>query len=555
MRREDTGHVRDAIAVVGWSSGAEHVLSEVELTRERELVEIDARVGDEAAREYGAELSASGRAPFYLRYPRGALRRLRQSPIGALGKRAVRRAERERWRIRHRLARGHSLEQFPPGLELAAVPADDRAGNDLLAATASTHLVFVRDGAELTTDGAAAIADAIAHDPDVELLYGDSRRRNGVRFRAPAFSPLRLREEDYLGPIVVVSVRALRARGGFRSEADGALLLDFALRTPALAVRRLREVLGVGEPFDRPSGAEEAAAAGVVRAVLESSRVGAVVTTKGGIRSVEYEIEGEPLVSIIIPTRGSSGIVAGSVRTFVTEAVRGICDRTTWRNVEIVVVADDATPQVVIEELIEIAGDRLVLVRWSEPFNFSAKMNRGIAVSRGEYLLMLNDDIDIVTPDWIEHMLGLAQQPGVGMVGALLYFEDGAVQHLGHIYQGGGAGHVAFGIIPGALAPLAELAVTREVSGATAACALLPVSVVRDIGGFSTQFPGNYNDVDMSLKVRSAGYSVVVTGAARLYHFESRTREATVLPSEFASLARRWSSQIHEDEYSRELEN
>lgn len=547
--------MRDWSAVVGWSSSVEHVLSEAELASEQELKDIDARAGDEAAREHGAELPPPGRALVYLRYPRGALRRLRQSRIGAFGKRVIRKAERERWRIRHRLAHRRLLEHFPPGLQVAADPDDARAGNDLLAVATSTHLVFVRDGSELTREGADAIAAAIAQDPAVELLYGDSRRPNGLRFRAPAFSPLRLREEDYLGPIIAVSVRALRARGGFRAAADGALLLDVALRTPVSAVRRLREVLGVGEPFDRPAGVEEAAAARAVQTILQESHADAVVTSEAGIRSVEYAIEGEPLISIIIPTRGSSGIVAGSVRTFVTEAVRGICNRTSWQNVEVVIVADDATPQAVIDDLVDIAGERLVLVRWSEPFNFSAKMNRGIAVSRGEYLLMLNDDIDIITPDWIERMLGLAQQPGVGMVGALLYFEDGAVQHLGHIYQGGAAGHVGFGVIPGALMPLAELAVTREVSGATAACALLPASLVRDIGGFSVLFPGNYNDVDLSLKVRSSGHSIVVSGAARLYHFESRTREAAVLPSEFARLARRWGSLIQQDEYSRELEH
>lgn len=555
MTREDTDHVSEAIAVVGWSSSAEHVVSQAELAREQELVDVDARVGDAAAAEHGAELAQPGPMPFFVRYPRGAVRRLRQSPVGAFGKRVIRKAERERWRIRHRVARRPSLAALVPELQLASVPVDARAGNALLAAATATHLVFVRDGAELTVEGAKAIAQAIEQDPAVELLYGDIRRPSGVRFRAPAFSPIRLREEDYLGPLVVVGVRALQDRGGFRPDADGALLLDVALRTPARAVKRLRDVLGVGEPLVRPAGTEEAAAARVVQAVLDESRVAATVTTSAGIRSVQYAIQGEPLVSIIIPTRGSSGIVAGSTRTFVVEAVRGICDRTTWRNVEIIVVADDATPQSVIDELVEIAGDRLVLLRWSEPFNFSAKMNRGIAVSQGEYLLMLNDDIDIVTPDWIEHMLGLAQQPGVGMVGALLYFEDGAIQHLGHIYQGGGAGHVGFGITPGALAPLAELAVTREVSGATAACALLPASLVRDIGGYSVLFPGNYNDVDLSLKVRSSGRSIVVTGAARLYHFESRTREAAVLPSEFAALARRWHALIQQDEYSRELEH
>lgn len=547
--------MRDAVAAVAWKSSAEHLLTDDERHRELELRVTDAAIGDRAASEFGEELPPARRMPFYVRYPRGALRRLAASPAGPFARKIVRRLERERWRLGHRLERALRGRPKARRLEVVELPTDAAAGNALLRSTRASHLVFVRPGAEVTRDGLRAITESLDAEPGLELVYGDSRRANGVRFRAPGFSPVRLREEDYLGPVLVAAVEPLRGRGGFRGNADGAHALDVALRADPFRIRRLREVLGIGEPIDRPVGTNADAAARVVREHLEAIGITATVRTDAGYRIVDYPITGEPLVSIIIPTRGSSGDVVGSDRTFVVEAVRGIRDRTTWRNVEIIVVADDATPQPVVDELVEIARDRLVLVRWSEPFNFSAKMNRGIAVARGEYHLMLNDDIDVVSSDWIERMLGLAQQDGIGMVGAMLYFEDGAVQHLGHIHQGGGAGHVGFGLSPGALAPLAALSVTREVSGSTAACALLRNDVVREVGGFSTAFPGNYNDVDLSLKVRLTGRSIVVTGAARLYHFESRTREAAVLPSEFDALARRWMSLIQHDEYSRELEH
>ncbi|MFD4423034.1 glycosyltransferase [Agromyces sp. NPDC058484] len=546
--------MRHAVAAVGWSSSTEHVLSDVERDRERHLHDIDAEVGEIVSRDSGGEVPSPRTRPFFVRYPLGAMRRVAASPLGPFARKVMRRIERERWRVGHRLARPRSTDRELLGIEVAALPADAVAGNALLESARTSHIALLRPGSELTGSGLRAIRRALDQEPGIELLFGDSRLPHGVRYRAPAFSPIRLREEDTLGPVVVVAVDALRARGGFRPHADDAHALDIALRATPSAVRRLREVIGVGRPIERPIGAEAEAAAAVVRAHLEELGIAATVTTDAGYRWVEYPVVGEPLVSILIPTRGSSGEVAGTNRTFVVEAVRDIRDRTTWRNVEIVVVADDATPQSVIDELVEVAGDRLVLVRWSESFNFSAKMNRGAAVARGDYLLMLNDDVDVVTPDWIERMLGLAQQHGIGMVGAMLYFEDGAVQHLGHLYQGGGAGHVAFGVTPGALAPIAALAVTREVSGVTAACALLPADVVEEVGGFSPLFPGNYNDVDLSLKVRSSGRTIVCTGAARLYHFESRTREATVLPSEFAALARRWKSMIQHDEYSRELE-
>ncbi|MDR6904659.1 GT2 family glycosyltransferase [Agromyces sp. 3263] len=529
-------------------------MSDVERDREAQFGVVDALMGQREASTHGRELPAHTPMPFYVRYPRGAMRRVVASPLGPLARIGIRRLERERWRLGHFLARRRPVHLSAAGIDVAEVPGDAVVGNAMLASTNASHLVLVRPGSEVTASGLAEVRRLLEREPGVELVYGDSRSARGVRFRAPAFSPVRLREEDYLGPAVVLNVEALRTRGGFRAAADGAHVLDIALRTPATAVTRVREVIGVGQPVDRPLEAAGDAAARVVSEHLEQIGVAGTVTTESGYRTVEYPVLGRPLVSIIMPTRGSSGAVAGSERTFVVEAVRGICERTTWGEVEIVLVADDATPQAVIDEVEALAGDRLVLVRWSEAFNFSAKMNRGAAVARGDYLLMLNDDVEVVTPDWIERMLGLAQQDGIGMVGAMLFFDDGSVQHLGHIYQGGGAGHVAFGVTPGALRPLASLTVTREVSGVTAACALLPADVVREVGGFSPLFPGNYNDVDLSLKVRSTGRSVVCTGAARLYHFESRTREATVLPSEFATLARRWDALIQRDEYSRELE-
>jgi GT2 family glycosyltransferase len=99
-----------------------------------------------------------------------------------------------------------------------------------------------------------------------------------------------------------------------------------------------------------------------------------------------------------------------------------------------------------------------------------------------------------------------------------------------------------------------ELAVTREVSGVTAACAMIRASDFAEAGGFSRRFPGNYNDVDLCLKVRDRGLTVLVTGDARWYHFESKTRDATVLPSESAALSERWAARLQRDEYSRDQE-
>jgi hypothetical protein len=295
--------------------------------------------------------------------------------------------------------------------------------------------------------------------------------------------------------------------------------------------------------------AELVAQDAAVRHHLISIGIDAEISHPDGVsRRLHYRLESEPLVSIVIPTRGTTASIHGRQSTLVVDAVKGILERSTYTNLEFVVVADDPTPQEVVDELRRL-GDRVKLVRWRGPFNFSAKLNRGAAYSSGDYLVLLNDDVELLSPDWIETMLGLAQQPGIGMVGALLFFEDGTIQHAGHLYKDSSAGHIAFGWEPGRDDALGALAVEREVSGVTAACAMVRANVYAEVGGFSDLLPGNYNDVDFSLKIRQTGRSIVLTPFARLHHFESKSRVATVAPSELAALRLRWQHRLLVDGY------
>lgn len=530
-----------------WHSAREVVIGEAERRWEAELSAVDHAIAERAAEQYGLVVE---HPPLTLqrRIRGGVMRRVRGTGAPALAKKVLRRSRRELWRARGRAA---AAETGSAVLRVAIAPATADEGARLLAETAEPYLALLRPGARLAPGATAAVEQAAREHPDAEVFIGDSRRPNGVPTLAPDHSVFRLREIDDLGPVVVVAVAALRDHGGFRAGADGAQLLEVVLRSDAARVIRLPHDLGIGEPLDLPSGEPADRAAAVVAASLERDAVDATVTAVGGIREVVYRPAGVPMVSIIIPTRGGSDRVAGRDRAFVVEAVRGIVERTTWSDYELVVVADDPTPQSVVDELEAIAGERLRLVRWSEPFNFSSKMNRGAAIARGEYLLMLNDDVELLTPDWLEQLVGLAQQPGVGLVGTALYFEDGSIQHLGHRYERGAAGHVGFGLMPGALVDPGQLATTREVSGVTAACALVPAALFADVGGFSDEFAGNYNDVDLAQKIGDLGRHILVLGRVKLYHFESRTRDAKVLPHETDRLHARWGRRLQHDRFAR----
>ena len=292
----------------------------------------------------------------------------------------------------------------------------------------------------------------------------------GLPLLRPAYSPLRLRSNDYLGPVVGLRVSAVRELGGFRTEARRAQLLDLVLRSQrdGRQAALLPVILATEDLAPGDFAGTSAAQAAVVASHLAERGVGATIDeVEPFLRRVRYEIVGDPLVSVVIPTRGGRAQIAGTDRVLVVEAIRGIVERSTYRNLEFVVVADAETPDEVVASLEELCGDRLHLVLWDAPFNFSAKMNRGAVVARGDYLLLLNDDVEIVTDDWIETMLGLAQQDGVGMVGAQLYFEDSTVQHAGQVYTGGVAGHAAFGWAGGRDDSIRSMTTDHEVSGVT----------------------------------------------------------------------------------------
>jgi len=435
-------------------------------------------------------------------------------------------------------------------------PATREALGALLdaAEAAGARLIVWLRGGRLHADALSVLGEVFERYPDSVLGYGDWSGPAG-RIRPPAYSPLRLLEHDYLGPVVAFPPASLRELLAGASDEPGSEVdaLDLVLAfdgAPAAAVTVPRTLAALASQPESQRRANDDRALRSVRRRLRET--GASVEPRAeGVRRVRFAVQGRPLVSVIIPTRGGSATVAGRERVLVVEAVRGIVERTAYDNVELVVVADEQTPQPVVDALAELAGDRLRLVRFTGPFNFSEKVNAGAVAARGEHLLLLNDDIEIVHPDWLERMVALVQRPGVGAVGALLYFEDSTIQHAGHLYEHGQAGHIAIGWHGGQRDPLHTLEVVRETSGATAACLLVPAEVFAEVGGFCTLLPGNYNDADFCMKLRAGGRSVVVTPDARLYHFESKTRDATVLRSEIATLRRRWVRQAQVDVYFR----
>ena len=325
-------------------------------------------------------------------------------------------------------------------------------------------LCFAGEGTVSVLRAGRLLSEAISQSPETDIFYTDEEdAATGERFLKPAFSPERLRSQDYISATAFFRASLIASIGSIRHDRPGAELYDLTLRATASS----SNVLHITETiFDRPrvrpplpSDEDAATVRESIRRTLEDhlgSTGGGAVESVGnsGTHVTHRAVIGSPLVSIIIPTRGDSAMIRGSNRCLVIEAVRSVVELSSYSNIEFVLVIDDVVPAKVTEQLVAIAGDRIRFVPWSSPFSFSGKMNLGVLHSRGEYLLFLNDDVEVISPGWIEAMLSLAQLPGAGLAGAMLYFEDDTIQHAGHAYYRSDVTHIGLNSERGAAGQL-----------------------------------------------------------------------------------------------------
>jgi O-antigen biosynthesis protein len=434
------------------------------------------------------------------------------------------------------------------------------ASNVALDEVAGEYVVMLDHDDVLAPRALERLAAALGAAPSASFAYSDNDllRADGrltSPFLKPDFSPERLRHQNYVLHCVMARADAMRQVGGFRPGFDGAQDHDLVLRLSEVGdVVHVPEVLyhwreapaSVAANADAKPYAYDAG----VRAVQSHcDRVGIDAVAERGAYDGVYRLlrrVPDATVSVIVPTRGTRREVWGRERTLVVEAVRSIVERSPYTRVEFVVVADTATPPAVRRELATLPGVRIV--EFDDPFNFSAKCNLGAAQATGELLLFLNDDTELIEPGSIAEMASLAAEDGVGLVGAKLLFEDGTMQHAGHVYPGL-CTHALIGYPGDHPGPYRMASVVRECSGVTAAAAMIRADRFAEVGRFDAALPHNFNDVDLSLRLRRAGYRNLWTPFASWYHLESATRDPATGDAERALVLSRWRAEIERDPY------
>jgi O-antigen biosynthesis protein len=442
------------------------------------------------------------------------------------------------------------------------------ATNAALEHATGEFVVFLDHDDELTIDALDVVASTIDAADRPDMLYSDEVKladNGGLYdwFAKPDWSPERLRGHNYCNHLTVARTTLVKDLGGLRSEFDGAQDHDLVLRIgeqtkrvvhiPRVLYRwRATADSTASDPTAKP--AATVAGCRAIREHLQRVGIDAEVTAPnpGRYRSLR-RLQRHPSVSIIIPTRGDTKRVGGRPIDLVVNAVESITSTSRYPGVEFVVVHDRETPEHILKRLSALVGPSLVLAEWQEPFHFSRQVNLGVVRSSGEIVVLLNDDTEVITPDWLETLVGFLEECDVGMVGPMLLLADGRIQSAGHHYSPTPL-HVGAGAAADDPGPHAMFTVAGERSGVTAACAALRRDVFFEVGGLSVCFPICYNDVDLGFKLIEAGYRIVWTPHARLHHFESLSRDPRPSMQEAEELADRWGRCLGTDRFSRQLD-
>lgn len=374
-------------------------------------------------------------------------------------------------------------------------------------------------------------ADFIYCDESTFVKDGNNGFNIVLNHHKPEFSPDTLRSYNYICHFTCFSRKLYDIVGGFNKEYDGSQDYDLILRLTEKAEKivRIPKLLYFWRSHEFSVASSVSAKPYVVNVAQMAlsahlKRVGLKGTVKNSYApttyKIEYEISGNPKISIIIPNKDHIDDL--------DKCLNSIYLKTTYNNYEIIVVENNSVENETFEyykKIVECNKNTNVVYWDKKVFNYSEINNYGIKHASGEYILLLNNDIEIITPNWIEEMLMFAQRKDVGAVGAKLYYPDDTIQHAGVILGiGGVAGHAHKYFDRNAYGYVSRACISQNLTACTAACLLIRKDVLDEISGLDESFAVAFNDIDLCMRIRQKGYLIVFTPYAEMYHYESKSR-------------------------------
>lgn len=370
-----------------------------------------------------------------------------------------------------------------------------------------------------------------------------------------------LRSCNYICHFFVVKKEIVDQVGGFREDYDGSQDYDFIFRCveKAKAICHIPQVLyhwrmHENSTAENPESKLYCYEAGkrAIESHLQRQGVDAQVELSKyfGFYRVKYELKEQSKISIIIPNKDEKDTLK--------KCIDSIVGKSTYPNYEIIVVENNSTTDEIFEYYKELETNGIKVVKWEQEFNYSKINNFGVSFATGDYYLLLNNDVEVITPGWMEELLANCQREKVGIVGAKLLYPDGTVQHNGVIIGLGGiAGHALYGAKAEDLGYFGRGFIQQNLNAVTAACLLVSKKVFHEVDGFEEALTVAFNDVDFCLKVREKGYLIVMNPNVQLFHYESKSRGQEDTPekqkraqAEIDYMAQKWERILKEgDEY------
>lgn len=422
------------------------------------------------------------------------------------------------------------------------------ASNSALELATGEYLAFLDHDDFLWPNALYEVVQAINDHNKPSLLYSDEDKLSdeGTHcnpFFKPDWSPNLLRTNNYITHFTVIQRRLITKVGGFRSTFEGAQDWDLFLRVTHEIQKKKKNatdhIIHIPKIIYSWREHSDSTATGNIivkayaieaqqKALIEDSKrrniKAEILPIKHHRQTIfwrtKYKIQNNPLVSIIIPTKDSY--------KYISKCLETVLQKSTYKNYELVIADTGSTSKKVWElydNVQELHKDTRIL-KWEKPFNFASVCNFAVKKAKGSYILLLNNDTEIITPDWIEGLLEHAQRPEIGAVGCKLLYPDDTIQHGGVILgltgnpkEKGVAGH-SFGRLPNIPNNFLMNGV-RNVSAVTAACLMVSKEKYLEVGGQDERFQIAFNDIDFNLKLMKKGYLNVYTGHVELYHHES----------------------------------